>query len=195
MNEQTEERIKIIRQFKSTFHVKEPSLDKRIKKLKLWGMMNYGLVNLLLIIIMIISALALLQVESFAQRWLKSGLFVLITLSVSLHSHYSYIEYLLLKHFSYLTRVDMNFHPTTNTELKELVSDLNNHKFKPVWIMVPSILVILASALMVLEWNPFWGLFPLPVLVVSVLLSWRINNHVFLVQNNIENLESEIVIN
>lgn len=195
MNEQTEQRIKIISQFKSTFHVKDPSLEKRINKLKIWGIMNYGLVNLLLIIVMILSALTLLQVESFNQRWLQSGLLVLITLSVSLHSHYSYIEYLLLKHISHLKLRELNFNPTTNTELNGLVTDLNDHKFKPSWIMIHSILVILASALTVLEWNPFWGWFPLPVLVVSALLSWRINNHVFLVQNNIENLESEIVIN
>jgi hypothetical protein len=111
-----------------------------------------------------------------------------------LHTHYSYIEFLLLKHISHLNNRDLNFDPSTNKELNGLVNDLNNHKFKPAWIMIPSIIVIIASALMVLEWNPYWGLFPLPVLVVSVLLSWRINNHVFLVQNNIENLESQIVI-
>lgn len=195
MNPQIEERIGIINQLKTTLTGKDLSLEKRIKRLKLWGYMNFGLVNLLLVFLIIISASTLLRLEPFGQNWQKSGLIVLMTISLSLHAHFSIIEFLLLKHSKRLGNSDFNFDNRLNMELKELINDMNYHRFKPYWIIIPAIILMIASALMVLELNPYWDMFTWPVLAISVLLSWRLNNCVFLIRRNIENLGSRVVIN
>ena len=195
MNPQIEERIGIINQLKTTLTGKDLSLEKRIKRLKLWGYMNFGLVNLLLVFLIIISASTLLRLEPFGQNWQKSGLIVLMTISLSLHAHFSIIEFLLLKHSKRLGNSDFNFDNRLNMELKELIDDMNYHRFKPYWIIIPAIILMIASALMVLELNPYWDMFTWPVLAISVLLSWRLNNCVFLIRKNIENLRSRVVIN
>lgn len=195
MNPQIEERIGIINQLKTTLTGKDLSLEKRIKRLKLWGYMNFGLVNLLLVFLIIISASTLLRLEPFGQNWQKSGLIVLMTISLSLHAHFSIIEFLLLKHSKRLGNSDFNFDNRLNMELKELIDDMNYHRFKPYWIIIPAIILMIASALMVLELNPYWDMFTWPVLAISVLLSWRLNICVFLIRRNIENLGSRVVIN
>ncbi|HEX7584276.1 MAG TPA: hypothetical protein VF373_06270 [Prolixibacteraceae bacterium] len=195
MNPQIEERIGIINQLKTTLTGKDLSLEKRIKRLKLWGYMNFGLVNLLLVFLIIISASTLLRLEPFGQNWQKSGLIVLMTISLSLHAHFSIIEFLLLKHSKRLGNSDFNFDNRLNMELKELINDMNYHRFKPYWIIIPAIILMIASALMFLELNPYWDMFTWPVLAISVLLSWRLNNCVFLIRRNIENLGSRVVIN
>ena len=195
MNPQIEERIGIINQLKTTLTGKDLSLEKRIKRLKLWGYMNFGLVNLLLVFLIIISASTLLRLEPFGQNWQKSGLIVLMTISLSLHAHFSIIEFLLLKHSKRLGNSDFNFDNRLNMELKELIDDMNYHRFKPYWIIIPAIILMIAGALMVLELNPYWDMFTWPVLAISVLLSWRLNICVFLIRRNIENLGSRVVIN
>jgi len=157
--------------------------------------MNFGLANLLFVFLIIISASTLLRLEPFGQNWNKSGLIVLMTISLSLHAHFSIIEFLLLKHSKSLGNSDFNFDNRLNMELKELINDMNYHRFKPFWIILPAIIMMIASALMILELNPYWDMFTWPVLAISVLLSWRLNNCVFLIRKNIENLRSRVVIN
>ena len=195
MNQQIEARIGIINQLKTTLTGKDLSLEKRMKRLKLWGYMNFGLANLLLVFLIIISASTLLRLEPFGQNWNKSGLIVLMAISLSLHAHFSIIEFLLLKHSKSLGNSDFNFDNRLNMELKELINDMNYHRFKPFWIILPAIIMMIASALMILELNPYWDMFTWPVLAISVLLSWRLNNCVFLIRKNIENLRSRVVIN
>ena len=195
MNQQIEARIGIINQLKTTLTGKDLSLEKRMKRLKLWGYMNFGLANLLLVFLIIISASTLLRLEPFGQNWNKSGLIVLMAISLSLHAHFSIIEFLLLKHSKSLGNSDFNFDNRLNMELKELINDMNYHRFKPFWIILPAIIMMIASALMILELNPYWDMFTWPVLAISVLLSWRLNNCVFLIRRNIENLGSRVVIN
>ncbi|HEY3370118.1 MAG TPA: hypothetical protein VGK10_04670 [Prolixibacteraceae bacterium] len=189
MNQQTEERIKIIRQFKSIGSTNAlPS--KRLQSIRLMAYLNVGLANLLLIYLMVITACALFQVAPFIQYWQKIGLTVFISLSFTLWAHFTYIEYLFVKHIKKLKEQDFSFDNTVNDELKGLIHDLNYNRFKPYWIIVPAIVLILASAMRVLEFNPFWNSFLLPVLIISILLSWRLNNSIFMVRQNIEITES-----
>lgn len=194
MNQYTEERIRIIKKLKPSIYVKEQPLDQRIKKLKFLSLLNYLLANLLLIILMIQSALSLLQYDPSGESWKKSALLVFITLNLSLQAHLSYIEYLLLKHVRNLKNQEYSISYINNKELKELIIRLNNNRFKPYWIVIPSILVMLGSLLSYLEYNPYWDIFALPALLVGALLSWRLNKEVLQVRNNIEHIESKVVI-
>lgn len=194
MNQYTEERIRIIKKLKPSIYVKEQPLDQRIKKLKFLSLLNYLLANLLLIILMIQSALSLLQYDPSGESWKQSALLVFITLNLSLQAHLSYIEYLLLKHIRNLKNQEYSISYINNKELKELIIRLNNNRFKPYWIVIPSILVMLGSLLSYLEYNPYWDIFALPALLVGALLSWRLNKEVLQVRNNIEHIESKVVI-
>ena len=193
MTEQTEERIKIIRQFKSIYYPANASPDKLIKSLKILGYMNFGIVNLLLIFLIVITTCSLFQIVQFTQIWHKFALTVSITLSMSLHAHFSYIELLLKNHIRKLNELNFSFDNTLNIELKDLIHDLNYHRFKPYWITFPTIIVFIASGMMVLEINPFWDNFIWPVLITSILLSWRLNNYIFLVRRNIEMTEFNVI--
>lgn len=195
MNQETEERIRIIMQFKPTTYFKDQSLEGRIKKLKYYGILKYGLANFVLIIAIVLSAIALLTFDPSGQSWQKAGLLVFITMNLSLNAHYPYIEFLLLSHIKTLHGQDVMVDINSNKELKGLINHMDYNRFKPYWIIIPSLILIIASILSFFDLNPYWNMFALPVLIVSALLSWRLNNQVSLVQNNIEDFESKIVWN
>jgi len=195
MNHHIAERIQIISQFKSPSIGSDQSFENRYKKSKIWGSINFYMANILLIVLIVISASTLLGIEPIGQKWSKSGLMILMTLSLSLHAHYSLIEFHLLKHLKSLNESDFSFNQNLNLELKNLITDLNFHRFKPYWIIIPTTIVLCASALMVLELNPYWDMFVIPVLLIGILLSWRLNNGVFLIRENIEKAESKVLFN
>lgn len=195
MNMSTEERIRIIKKLKPNLGFNNLSLEGRIKKLKFFGILIYAMANLLLIVIMIQSAITLFHLDSAGQSWNKSALMVFITLNLSLHSHYPYIEFLLLKHVGNLKSHEYTISYLANKELKELIDMLNYRRFRPFVIIIPTLLVMLASILSYLDANPYWEMFALPTLVIGALMSWRLNYHVSLVRDNIENIESKVVIN
>lgn len=194
MNQYAEERIRIIKKLKPSIYVKEQSLDQRIRKLKFLSLLNYLLANFLLIVLMVQSALALLYYDPSGESWQKSALLVFITMNLSLQAHLSYIEYLLLKHARNLKNQQYNISDINNKELKELVMRLNNNRFKPYWIVIPSMVVMIGSLFSYFNYNPYWELFALPSLLVGSLLSWRLNKEVLLIRNNIEHIESKVVI-
>lgn len=195
MNQYAEERIRIIKKLKPSIFFNQQPLEQRIKKLKVVSLLNYLLANVLLIVLMIQAALALLQYDPSGESWKKSALMIFITLNLSLQAHLSYIEYLLLKHARNLKTQEYMINYINNKELKELVTRLNHHRFKPYWIVIPSILVMIGSIFTYFDSNPLWEIFALPVLLVGALLSWRLNNEVLRVRNNIEHIESKVVIN
>lgn len=187
MNHLTTERLEIIKQFKSISILGAQTFEKRLKRAKTWGTINFYLANFILIIV--ISASALLGIEPFRQSWSKSGLTILIAFSISLSAHFSLIEYYLLKHLKALNNGNFTFNQKLNSELKKLINDLNFHRFKPFWIIFPTIFVILAGALVVFELNPFWDIFVWPVLIIGILLSWRLNSAVYQIRKNLEQTE------
>ncbi|HET6557555.1 MAG TPA: hypothetical protein VFG54_09600 [Prolixibacteraceae bacterium] len=195
MNQYAEERIRIIKKLKPSIYVKEQPLDQRIKILRFFGWLKYLLANVLLIALIIQSALSLLQHDPSGESWQKSALLVFITLNLSLQSHYSYIEYLLLKHVLNLKNQQYSISYINNKELKELIIRLNHNRLKPYWIILPSILVMVGSIFTYFDSNPYWEIFALPVLLVGILLSIRLNKDVLLVRNNIEHIESKVVLN
>jgi hypothetical protein len=116
-----------------------------------------------------------------------------MTIAVSFHAHYSFIEFLLLNHVKDLKHSNFKCNHNANLELKNIINDMNFHRFKPYWIIIPAIAVIISGAFTVLELNPYWNWFVIPVLITSVLLSWRLNNSVFLIRKNIENTKLETI--
>lgn len=195
MDQYAEERIMIISKLKPFFYVKDQPIDQRIKKRTSLSLLNYLLANFLLIVLMVQSALSLLQFDPSGESLHKSALLIFITMNLSLQAHLSYIEYLLLRHARNLKNRQYNISYIHNKELKKLVTRLNNNRFKPYWIVIPSLAVMLGSLMSYFNYNPYWELFAWPVLLVSALLSWRLNNEVWLVRNNIEHTESNVLIN
>lgn len=198
MNQQIEERIEIIKELKTTIPNKDYSLEKRIKRLR-WGYFGYVGVNILLIFLLLVSASALFHLEMLHYNWKKSMLLVVMTMSLSFHSHFSFIEFLLSKHHKKLIASDFNFDQELNSELENLINQLNYRRFKPYWIMIPSLLIMIAALVILLMTEEtmtpimahYWNQFPLPVFVITLLLLWRLNYTVFSFQKNIEKVESK----
>lgn len=195
MNPQTEERIRIIKKLKPSLGFNKQPLEKRIKKLRFFGILIYAMANILLIVIIIQSAITLFHLDPTGQSWNKSALMVFITLNLSLHSHYSYIEFLLLKHVDNIKNQEYLISYINNKELKELINNLNYHRFRPYGIIIPALLVMLGSILSYFDSNPYWEIFALPTLVIGTLMLWQLNYKVSQIRNNIEEIESKVVIN
>lgn len=200
MNQQVEEQIEIINQLNSTLTGKDFNLEKRIKRLRIWGYFGYVGANLLLIFLLLVSASALFHFELIHYNWNKSMLLVTMAMSLSLHSHFSLIEFLLCKHHKKLNESAFTFNRELNSELENLINKLNYRRFKPYWIMIPSIIVMIAALAIMLmaegTMTPkiafYWNLFPLPVFITSLLLFWNLNNKVFSVRKNIKAIEVSI---
>jgi H+/gluconate symporter-like permease len=197
MTPQIEERIEIIKELKTTMPFKDYSLEKRIKRLR-WGYFGYIGVNILLMFLILVSASALFHLEMLHYNWNRSMLLVAMTISLSWHSHFSFIEFLLSKHHKKLITSDFNFDQESNSELQNLINRLNYRRFKPYWIMIPSILIAIAAIVILLmteetmtpKMSHYWNQFPLPVFVMTLLLLWNMNYMVFRVRRNIKNVES-----
>jgi len=198
MNQQVEKRIYIIHQLNSILIGNDFTLEKRIKRLR-WGYFGYALANLSLIFLLLGSASTLFHFKFMHYNWNKSMLLVGMAISLSFHSHFSFIGFILSKHQKKLNESNFTFDQELNSELENLINKLNCRRFKPYWIKIPSILVMI-SALVILflaeeTMTPtiafYWNQFPLPVFILSILLIWNINYMVFSVKRNIDMVESE----
>lgn len=198
MNQLIEERIEIINQLNSTLTGKGLSLEKRIKRLRIWGFSNYVFINLLLIFLISVSFFAVFHIEPLYVKWIKTGLLVSMTMSLTITAHFSIVELLVSKHLKNLQDSDFTVNQELNIELENLINNLNHHQFKPYWINIPSLIISIAALfkyiadrMIKIDLNPYWKIFPLPVLIFSILLFWDLNNKVYLLRKNIEKVESK----
>ncbi len=199
MNSQIEERIEIIKSLKTTTGKADQSLEKRIKSTRIFGIFSYSLANFVLIFLILITILALLDFSSYGSRWSKSAFFAFMTMTISLGAHFSSIDFLLSKHRKNLLNSDFSFNNQLNNTLKMQINDLNYHRFKPYWIIIPTVIIMTTGMLMffadhgVFPKNKlYWDYFKIPVLFVSILLFWNFNWKIYQVWKNIKNVESSI---
>jgi len=199
-NQITEERIILIKGFRTTLIDKGLSIETRIKRLRITGIFSYLSVNLLLILTLLLSCFAWLRIEPIASNWMQSSMLVFMTITVSLVTHFSYVEFLLTKHLKYLQERDLDFDQRLNMELKSLIESLNEHRLKPYLIKIPAIVLLIATLIFKLltfdtesinpEWLNYWNFFPLPVFVILLMIFWDLNAKIFAFRKNIYKVES-----
>ncbi len=193
MNAQIEERIKIIRRFKSVYSTQE----KNPQKMNFWfnfsAAFEYWVTMLLLIFLMFLSFSAIFHIEPFNEKWQTSGLIVLMTFAIAIKSPYSFIELFLLKHVKKIIKLDLSFPQSLNQELKEIITKINSKKNRMNIIGLPSILIMLGGLLKVLDLNPYWNYFTYIVLVFSPILLIRINFQISIVKKNLNKFDSIII--
>lgn len=199
MNQQIEERIEIIKSLKTTTGKADQSLEKRIKSTRIFGIISYALANFVLIFLILITILTILDFGSFGSSWSKSALFVFITISISIQAHFSPIDFLLSKHRKKLQNSSFSFNNQLNNTLRKQIDELNYHRFKPYWIIIPALIIMIPGILMVFadddvfaKNNLYWDYFKIPVLFIGILLFWNFNWKIYQFWKNIKNVESSI---
>ena len=179
MNTQTNERIKIAKNFKSIYNWEGKSPEKREKTLKRDGFLDYGLAMLLLSVLTVASAMNMLRIDPFINYWANAGLLVLFAMTTSLRSPFLYIELLLHKHISKIRNSEIEFDEDLNIEFSNIITRFNK-RVKNIYVTgIPLILIALAGFIQVLFENPYWDKFPPLILVLSLYLIFQINYDVF----------------
>jgi hypothetical protein len=189
MTNQISERIKIIESFKSIYHWKGKTEERKAKSLKFISFLDYGLEIVLLVFVILVSVLTSLQVESVLSNWENSGLLVLMTMSLSLRAPFGYIELILKKHAKEIENNKIDFDKKINDELEFFISKFNDRK-KYLYLMgLPAILILIAALLQVFDMNPYWDKFPHLVGIVSVYILVRMNYDIIKLKRNLRKVK------
>ncbi len=190
MNNQIDERIKIAKSFKSIYNWKGKTPEKREKTLKMVAFSDYGIVTFLLFVCILASAMTIFQTQSISSNWEKSGLLVLLTMSFSLRSPFSFIELILNNHIKKIENVRYQFDNELNNELDNIITKLNRRKKYIYLIGLPAILIFIPAMLQVFNANPYWDKFPPFVLTVSLYILVRIHYDIMKLKRNLKRVES-----
>jgi hypothetical protein len=186
MTNQITERIQIIDGFKSIYNWKNKTEEKKIKTLKLTSFLDYGLVMILLAFSILASGLTSFHVDSIISgNWEKSGLLVLMTMSLSIRAPFAFIELILKKHSKEIKDLKIDFDDKLNHDLEFLISKFNDRKKYLYIIGLPAILILIAALLQVFDLNPYWDKFPHFVGGVCVYILVRINYDIVRLKRNL----------
>ena len=128
MNNQIVERIKIAQSFKSAYNWKRETPKQREKTVKRFAFLNYGIAILLICVTIVASAISTFQIETFSGKWTNAGLLVLMAMSLSLSAPFLYIVLMLHKHIKNIKNLEIKFDDNLNTELGNIVKQLNRRK-------------------------------------------------------------------
>jgi hypothetical protein len=193
MNQQIEERIKIIKRFKSVYSIQEKDPEKKNFWFRMSAGFDYWVVMFLLTFLIFVSFSAIFKIEPINEKWQNSGLLVLMAFALAIKSPYSFIELALLKHVKKIKGLDLSTPYSLNQELKKIITRLNSKKHRLNVVGLPSILIILGGALKVFDLNPYWNYFSYLVLFFSPILIIRINYQISLVRKNLSKFETLII--
>ncbi len=193
MNNQIEERIKIIKRFKSIYSTQKKSLDKNNFWFRMSAGFDYWGASFLLLFLIFISFTAIFQIEPINEKWQNSGLIVLMTFAIAIKSPYSFIELMLLKHVKKIKDLELSFPESLNQDLKEIIFRLNSKKMRVNVFGLPSIFIVLGGALKVFDLNPYWNYFPYLVFFFSPILLIRINYLIRLMRRNLAKFDSLVI--
>lgn len=189
MNNQIEERIKIIKGFKSYTYWKVKSPEEISKSLKVFAPLDYGFTLVLLLFVIVLSASALFELEFLSSKWEKSGLIVLMTISFSLRSPFSLAELMLKKHVQIIRTKNHSIKDSLNSDLKSIISSFDNRKKRIVYFVIPVVIVMLASFAQVFEMNPYWSYFPSIILAYCVFVFVWIHYQLLKLHSNLKAVE------
>jgi hypothetical protein len=132
------------------------------------------------------SGLTSFHVDSIISgNWEKSGLLVLMTMSISIRAPFGLIELILNKHSKEIKDLKIDFDDKLNHELEFLISKFNDRK-KYLYITgLPAILILIAALLQVFDLNPYWDKFPHFVGGVCIYILVRINYDIVRLKRNL----------
>jgi hypothetical protein len=123
MTNQITERIQIIDRFKSIYNWENKTEEKKIKTLKFISFLDYEVVIILLAFSILASGLTSFHVVSIISgNWEKSGILVLMTMSLSIRVPLGFIELLLKKHSKEIKDLKIDFVDKLNHDLEFLIS-------------------------------------------------------------------------
>jgi hypothetical protein len=180
------ERVQIIDGFKSIYNFKGKTEERKFKTLKYTSLLDYGLAMILLAFSILASGLTSFHVDSIISgNWEKSGLLVLMTMSLSIRAPFGLIELILNKHSKEIKDLKIDFDDKLNHELEFLISKFNDRK-KYLYITgLPAILILIAALLQVFDLNPYWDKFPHFVGGVCIYILVRINYDIVRLKRNL----------
>lgn len=186
MTNQIAKRIQIIDGFKSIYNFKGKTEERKFKTLKYTSLLYYGLAMILLAFSILASGLTSFHVDSIISgNWEKSGLLVLMTMSISIKAPFGLIELILNKHSKEIKDLKIDFDDKLNHELEFLISKFNDRK-KYLYITgLPAILILIAALLQVFDLNPYWDKFPHFVGGVCIYILVRINYDIVRLKRNL----------
>lgn len=192
MTKKIAERIEIIDRFKSIYNWKGKTEERKIKTLKYISLLNYGLVMTLLAFLILVSGLTSFHIDSvLGGNWDKSGLLVLMTMSLSFSAPFGFLELILKKHTMEIKDLKIDFDEKLNHDLEFLISKFND-RIKYLYLNgLPAILILFAALLQVFDLNPYWDKFPFLVGGVSVYILVRMNYDVIRLKRNLSEVKSE----
>jgi len=189
MNDQIEERIKIIKGFKSYTYWKEKSPEEISNLLRVFAPIDYGFTLVFLLFVIVLSASALFELEFLSSKWEKSGLIVLMTISFSLRSPLTLAELMLKKHVQKIRTKNLAIKASLNFDLRSIISNFNNRRRKSVFFIIPVVLIMLASFAQVFEMNPYWSYFSSIILAYCVFVFVWIHYQLLKLRNNLKTVE------
>lgn len=186
MTNQIAKRIQIIDGFKSIYNFKGKTEERKFKTLKYTSLLDYGLAMILLAFSILASGLTSFHVDSIISgNWEKSGLLVLMTMSISIKAPFGLIELILNKHSKEIKDLKIDFDDKLNHDLEFLISKFNDRK-KYLYITgLPAILILIAALLQVFDLNPYWDKFPHFVGGVCIYILVRINYDIVRLKRNL----------
>lgn len=185
MIKQVEEQIQIAKNFKSIYNWEEKSQQKREETIKKAGFLDYGFVMILLSILVIASAMVVFKIEPFIHKWENAGILVLMAMSFSIRSPFSYIELMLHKHMIKIKNIEIEFDEELNAEFENIVAKFNKRRNYIYLTGIPAILIGIAAFLQVFDGNPYWDKLPPLVLLISLYLITRINYDILKLRRNL----------
>ncbi len=189
MNNQISERITIAKKFKSIHGWKGKSPEQKEKILKNAASLDYGIVMFLLLALIIVSTMSIFQIETSSDNWANAGLLVVMAMSLSLRSPFSFIELMLQKHIKKIDSVKSPFNNELNIEFENIIARLNRRKKHIYLTGIPVILIFISALLQFLNVNPYWDKFPIIVLAVCLYLVVRINFDIMNLRRNLKRVE------
>jgi hypothetical protein len=180
------ERVQIIDGFKSIYNFKGKTEERKFKTLKYTSLLDYGLAMILLAFSILASGLTSFHVDSIISgNWEKSGLLVLMTMSLSIRAPFGLIELILKKHSKEIKDLKIDFDDKLNHDLEFLISKFNDRKKYLYIIGLPAILISIAALLQVFDLNPYWDKFPHFVGGVCIYILVRINYDIVRLKRNL----------
>ena len=189
-----EERINIIKSFKSIFQKSKKGIQSRIQTLK-----GFTFISALFSVLCFCLTLYTIILEQFKpeiSKWENMGLLVVMSLMFILMLNNTLIELKLLKHLQNIQgKTNFNGINQLNLELKNIVEKLNKRDENDIiWIGLAIVIIISGSYQQLSETgNPYWEYTKIPVL-----LFWAIMISKFVVSNkkiseNIKETEKQII--
>jgi hypothetical protein len=193
MNEQIKERIKIIDSYKSSFNWGDKSPEQKYKFLKWYATIDFFLGTGMLLFLTYLSLMRVLNIEPWRHIWEKAGLLVLLVVSISLRSQFTYIELLLSEHRRKILNLVGELDEGLNTDFKKLISRLTSVSERLIATGAPVMVIFIAAFLQFINLNPIWDIFAYIIPVFGIYMLIRTFWNISAIRKNIFHFEKACI--